>query len=54
MHDYDATSVWDYEISCHDNLDETRARDMQDTYELDEEYARDSYDYTQLAYTHYA
>jgi hypothetical protein len=53
MYDYDATSVWDYEISCHD-LAETHARDIQDTYELDEEYARDSYDYTQLAYTHYA
>ena len=31
--------VWDYEISMHD---------------LDEEYARDSYDYTELAYIHYA
>ena len=36
MEDY----VWDYEISCHEDLDE--------------EYARDSYDYTELAYIHYA
>ena len=53
MNDYDASSVWDYEISAHD-LVESHAYNMQDTYDLDEEYARDSYDYTELAYTHYA
>ncbi len=54
MNDYDASFVWDYEISCHD-LDENRTHNtMQDTYDLDEEYARDSYNYTELAYTHYA
>jgi len=54
MNDYDASSVWDYEISAHD-LDENRTyTHVQDTYDLDEEYARDSYDYTQLAYMHYA
>ena len=53
MNDYDVTSVWEHEISCHD-LDESHAYNMQDTYDLDEEYARDSYDYTQLAYIHYA
>jgi len=53
MNDYDASSVWDYEISCHD-LDENHTYNMQDTYDLDEEYARDSYDYTELAYMHYA
>ena len=53
MNDYDASSVWDYEISCHD-LDENHAYNMHDTYDLDEEYARDSYDYTELAYTYYA
>ena len=54
MTDYDASSVWDYEISCHD-LDENHTyTHMQDTYDLDEEYARDSYNYTELAYTHYA
>ena len=53
MNDYDASSVWDYEISAHD-LVENHSYNMQDTYDLDEEYARDSYDYTELAYTHYA
>ena len=53
MNDYDASSVWDYEISAHD-LVENHAYNMQDTYDLDEEYARDSYDYTELAYCHYA
>ena len=40
MNDYDASSVWDYEISAHD-LVENHAYNMQDTYDLDEEYARD-------------
>ena len=53
MNDYDASSVWDYEISAHD-LVESHVYNIQDTYDLDEEYARDSYDYTELAYTHYA
>ena len=53
MNDYDATSVWDYEISCHD-INENITYNIQDTYDLDEEYARDSFDYAQLAYTHYA
>ena len=46
--------IWDYEISSHDYLDENYTYNMQDTWDLDEEYARDSYDYTELAYTHYA
>ena len=56
MHDYDASFIWDYEISSHDdNLDETYAHThIQDTWDLDEDYARDSHDYTQLAYMHYA
>ena len=53
MNDYDASSVWDYEISCHDSY-ENHTCNRQDTYELDEEYARDSCDYAQLAYMHYA
>ena len=53
MNDYDASSIWDYEISCHD-LVENHAYNMQDTYDLDEEYARDTHNYTELAYTHYA
>ena len=56
MNDYDAAYVWDYETSCHDdNLDETYVHThIQDTWELDDEYARDSCDYTQLAYTYFA
>jgi len=56
MNDYDASYIWDYETSSHDDLDETYVTHniMQDTYELDEDYARDSHDYTQLAYMHYA
>ena len=52
MNDYDAAYVWDYEISCHDdNLDESYAHN---TWELDDEYRRDSHDYTELAYTYFA
>ena len=54
MNDYDVSSVWDYEISSHDNLDETYTYNVQDTYDMDEEYGRDSCDYTQLAYIHFA
>ena len=56
MNDYDAAYVWDYETSCHDdNLDETYTyTHVEDTWELDDEYARDSCDYAQLAYTHFA
>ena len=54
MNDYDASYIWDYEVSCHDNLDETYTHDMQNTYDLDDEYARDSCDYAQLAYTYFA
>ena len=54
MNDYDASSVWDYEISAHDLDENNHAYNMQDSYDLDEEYARDSYDYTELAYMHYA
>ena len=53
MNVYDASSVWDYEISAHD-LVENHSYNVRDSYDLDEEYARDSYNYTELAYTHYA
>ena len=53
MNDYDASYIWDYEMSCHD-LDESYAHDMQNTYDLDEDYARDSCDYTQLSYMYFA
>ena len=51
MNDY--PSVFDYEHSAHE-YHENHAYNIQDTYDLDEEYARDSCDYSQLAYIHYA
>ena len=54
MHDYDSTNIWDYEISCHDFLDESYGYNMQNTYDLDDDYARDNTDYQDLAYRHYA
>ena len=54
MNDYDATSVWEYEISCHDLDENITHNTIQDTYDLDEEYARDTCDYTELAYIHFA
>ena len=53
MNDYDATSVWDYEISAHD-LVESHVYNLQDTYDLDEEYARKQTSFQELAYMHYA
>ena len=47
-------TVFDYELSCHDLVENHATYNMQDTYELDEEYSRDSCDYAQLAYMHYA
>ena len=43
-------------MSCHDDLDETYAYHNVSpyTYDLDDEYARDSTDYQALAYRHYA
>ena len=41
MHDYDAECVWDYEVSCHDYLEEDYDRNSNNNYE-------------QLAYIHYA
>ena len=54
MQDYDVTSVWEYEISSHDYMDETYMYSYENTYDLDEDYNRDSTDYAHLAYVHYA
>ena len=53
MHDYDSEFVWDYEISCHDYIEEsTTYESMYDSYE---DYTRnDSTDYQALAYMHFA
>ncbi len=54
MQDYDATNVWEYEISSHDYTDEMCGYDTQITYDLNEDYARDSTDWQHIAYVHYA
>ena len=54
MHDYDSEFIWDYEISCHDFLEESNSYSMENTYDLDEDYNRDSQDWQQLAYIHFA
>ncbi len=46
MHDYDAEFIWDYEFSSHDYIEED--------YDPSEDDRRDSTDYEQLAYQHYA
>ena len=50
--EYDYEFMWDYEISVHDDLDES----MHTQYaELNENYARrESTDFQTLAYMHYA
>ena len=45
MHDYDAEFIWDYEFSSHDYIEED--------FDVDDD-RRDSTDYEQLAYQHYA
>ena len=54
MHAYDAEQVWDFEISSHDELDESYTHVHDYTWELDDEYGRDSTDYQTLAYQHFA
>ena len=54
MHDYDSEFVFDYENSCHDFIDEKTSYEYENTYDLNEDYNRDSQDYQQLAYIHYA
>lgn len=54
MGDYDATQVWDYEMSSHDYLDESYTCKQEDTWDLDDDYGRDSTDWQQMAYIHFA
>ena len=52
MNDYDYETVWDYEVSCHDYLEEEWEGNYLDD-ELDYERS-DSTDYQQLSYIHFA
>ena len=52
-YDLDYTSSYDYSYDL-DEMCEYVSYNMQDTYDLDEDYARDTCDYDTLAYRHYA
>ena len=52
MNDYDYETVWDYEVSCHDYLEEEWEGNYLDD-ELDYERS-DSTDYQNLAYIQFA
>ena len=48
MHDYDCEFIWDFEVSCHDFVEERYSND-------DEDYApRTDNNYERLAERHYA
>lgn len=49
--DYNASYDYSYDI---DEMCEHTSYNMQDTYDLDDEYERDTQDYDALAYRHYA
>ena len=52
-YDLDYTQSYDHSYDL-DEMCEHTSYNMQDTYDLDEDYARDTYDYNELAYRHYA
>jgi len=52
-YDLDYTQSYDHSYDL-DEMCEHSSYNMQDTHDLDEDYARDSYDYNELAYRHYA
>ena len=53
-YDLDYNSSYDYSYDLDEMCEHHNAYNMQDTYDLDEDYARDTYDYNELAYRHYA
>jgi hypothetical protein len=52
-YDLDYTESYDYTYDL-DEMCMNTSYNMQDTYDLDEDYARDTCDYDTLAYRHYA
>jgi hypothetical protein len=52
-YDLDYTQAQDHTYDL-DEMGVHSSYNMQDTYDLDEDYARDTYDYNELAYRHYA
>ena len=54
-YDLDYNTSYDYSYDLDEMCEHHNASyNMQDTYDLDEDYARDTYDYNELAYRHYA
>ena len=53
-YDLDYTTSNDLGMDLDEMCEHYTSYNMQDTYELDEEYGRDTYDYNELAYRHYA
>ena len=55
MYDDYEFNAFDLDYTCQGDLDENvHTSYMHNTHDLDEDYARDSQDYQELAYTHYA
>ena len=54
-YDLDYNTSYDYSYDLDEMCEHHNASyNIQDTYDLDEDYARDTYDYNELAYRHYA
>ena len=53
-YDLDYTTSNDLGMDLDEMCEHYTSYNMQDTYDLDEEYGRDAYDYNELAYRHYA
>ena len=53
-YDLDYTLSNDMGMDLDEMCEHYTSYNMQDTYDLDEEYGRDAYDYNELAYRHYA
>ena len=53
-YDLDYNASYDYSYDLDEMCEHHASYNMQDTYDLDEDYARDTCDYDALAYRHYA
>ena len=53
-YDLDYNTSYDYSYDLDEMCEHHASYNMQDTYDLDEDYARDTCDYDALAYRHYA
>ena len=46
--------TYDLDEMCEYMMQDNTQYNIQEAYEIDDEYARDSYDYNEMAYRHYA